>query len=164
MNFDFNAAPPPRHLTTASHPHTTCAQCRMSPIVGWRLHCVDCSSNGGSQDVDFCEHCFRYRSEGHDAHHTVTVLREPRIFGVPSARELNAERKFGSWDPFAAVNSSSAATSGPGFHWGSPAPNNNSGHNFLLLPLNNNNKQTSEMAVDSSTAYSGGGGQPFSFA
>ena len=53
------------------HANTRCALCGMAPIVGWRLHCTVCS------ETDFCEQCFRYRTEGrHDDTHPVHVLRK----------------------------------------------------------------------------------------
>lgn len=70
-------------LSAPSHAFTTCSLCRMSPIVGWRLHCVDCSASANG-DTDFCEHCFRYRAAMHDRRHTVNVIVESRVFGVPT--------------------------------------------------------------------------------
>jgi len=97
----------------------------MSPIVGWRMHCVDCGSGGDTDNedgVDFCEHCFRYRATMHDKHHTVTVITEPRVFGVPNSQEVAQPNLFTpllSQSPIS-VTPSFTGTVGGG---NSPAPN-----------------------------------------
>lgn len=144
MNFT-QQAPPPHPLI---HPGVRCSLC-LQPVIGLRFQCQQC------RDGDYCEQCYRYRTDDHNESHTVCVTKKPQQlqqFGTSLSQFGTQQQQHQQGINFGAIGSQQQSRG----HWTMPPQHAVFAYDATTTtrwtPSASQNNNNNEMSVE------GGGG------